>query len=865
MADYLATYETPGTGAVMQVEVNFAGQRPDLPNDPAPYLDPANVKAMIVTEATSTTVEVVRDITITLVNSTTFRTDEIVPLGTILRVYRITDIEFPIVDFVSLQVVSEADLDLQARQTLYAVMESRDAATRAQVYANFAQSVSVEANASAKDAVEKAEAAVRTADAAALAATNAVQVANQANTKSDEALAAAAAAEEHATNVETLAQSAQDAAAAAQQEATSAHEAADNAVSIANGVDGKADAALEAAQRADTNAAQALSTANGIAATAQAARDTANAAQIAAAAAVATANAVDAKAQSALDTAAQANTSAQNAVQIAQAAVQSATNANSGVTAVNQRVDVLANRVTALETWKAYADNALNSHTDVLTNHTGRLNTLDSRASALETANTPRLPSYVHPCANNAALVIVDGVLYMSSGSSAVYTNIGVGRGANGTTGRFGLDNFQAVAIPSQSRVKKATTTGQDSFALLENGDLYVWGANTYGQLGLGHTTAVGVPTLSAQSVVDFFSHYTNAAYSTSPSKMYIRSVDNIIYAAGYNAYGQLGTGDAANKSTWTLSWNTNTQGEVRAVYNLGADFGCGVILTADNRMMVCGRNLQGQLGTGNGSDVRNWTDVTAAWGGAAAVAQITDMSGGFGYSSTSGDGTCWLAAFSANVGVRVCGANTYGILGNGNTTNTVVPFNVPLPSLPASWVVMGDQPGAIFVLGQNKVVYSWGYCDANGQLGRGLTTSNATPGAVTLTGNVSRFLSRGQSQYGYGFVYSMFVLMESGVVMGWGGNGYGGQGAGDIAVSLVPRRVRLPYRDPDGSVMVPQYLFYQNGSQAAGGPQTIGVFTTSGYLYGWGHNGQNQLASGNTNPNEAVPALLPVPWRKRN
>ena len=310
MADYLATYETPGTGAVMQVEVNFAGQRHDLPNDPAPYLDAANVKAMIVTEATSTTVEVVRDITITLVNSTTFRTDEIVPLGTVLRVYRITDIEFPVVDFVSLQVVSEADLDLQARQTLYAVMESRDAATRAQVYANFAQSVSVEANASAKDAVEKAGAAVRTADAAALAATNAVQVANQANTKSDEALAAAAAAEEHATNVETLAQSAQEAAAAAQQEATDARLAAENAVNIANGVDGKADAALEAAQRADTNAAQALSVANGIAATAEAARVTANEAKDAADNAVSVAGAVDAKAQSALDTATEAKTTA---------------------------------------------------------------------------------------------------------------------------------------------------------------------------------------------------------------------------------------------------------------------------------------------------------------------------------------------------------------------------------------------------------------------------------------------------------------------------------------------------------------------------------------------------------------------------
>lgn len=862
MADYLATYETPGTGAVMQVEVNFAGQRPDLPNDPAPYLDPANVKAMIVTEATSTTVEVVRDITITLVNSTTFRTDEIVPLGTILRVYRITDIEFPIVDFVSLQVVSEADLDLQARQTLYAVMESRDAATRAQVYANFAQSVSVEANASAKDAVEKAEAAVRTADAAALAATNAVQVANQANTKSDEALAAAEAAEEHATNVETLAQSAQDAAAAAQQEATDARLAAENAVNIANGIDGKADAALEAAQRADTNAAQALSVANGIAATAEAARVTANEAKDAADNAVSVAGAVDAKAQTALDTANAANVSAQNAVLIAQAAVTSATNANGGVTAANGRIDVLSSRVLALETWRTAATATLTNHDTNITLNYNSIEALKLRAAALEALNAPRLPEFVLECADNAAMVIVNGELWMSCGSAAVYTNIGVGRGASGLTGRYGLDNFQQVPIPSQSPVVQATTNGQNSFALLANGDLYAWGNNGHGQLGLGHTTAQGTPTLSAQGVREIYGHYTNAAYSTAPSKMYIRK-DDAIYAAGYNAYGQLGVGDATNRSTWTATW-VLAGAPVRKVFNLGADFGCGVILTTDNRMFVCGRNLQGQLGTGNGSDVRNWTDVTAAWGGTAAVAQMTDASGGFGYSSTAGDGTCWLAMFSKNVGVRVCGANTYGILGNGNTTNTVVPFNTPLPSLPVDWMVLGDQPGAIFILGQDKRIYSWGYCDSNGQLGRGLTTSNATPGALPLT-NVAALLSRGQSQYGYGFVYAAFVLLESGVVMGWGANGYGTAGAGDTAVSLVPRRVLLPYREPDGSVMVPHALFYQNGSQAAGGPGTIGMFTKAGNLYAWGHNGQQQLSGqGAASASEVVPAVFTVPWRKR-
>lgn len=859
MADYLATYETPGTGAVMQVEVNFAGQRPDLPNDPAPYLDPANVKAMIVTEATSTTVEVVRDITITRVNSTTFRTDEIVPLGTILRVYRITDIEFPIVDFVSLQVVSEADLDLQARQTLYAVMESRDAATRAQVYANFAQSVSVEANASAKDAVEKAEAAVRTADAAALSATNAVQVANQANVKSDEALAAAEAAEEHATNVETLAQSAQEAAAAAQQEATDARLAAENAVDIANGVDGKADRALEAAQRADTNAAQALSVANGIAATAEEARAIANAAKDAADNAVEVAAAVDGKAQTALDTAEAANVSAQNAVLIAQAAVTSANNANGGVTAANGRIDVLAARVLVLEQWRAYTDNVLNTYVPMINSHTTRLNGHDTRLTKIE---TPNVPTWVHG-ANGVILALVNGVLWSAMGEGSVYGQVAVGRGGDGGTSssaRFSVENFQRVHIPSTSPVVKAHTDGKQSYALLENGDLYAWGINQYGQLGLGHNAVTGIPTLSSQNVLDMYYDSTNGAYDSNSSKMYIRKAAGI-YACGYNAYGQLGTGNTTSLNVWTLTWPI-ANGTPRLVFNLGATHGVGVIITTDNRMMVCGRNDTGALATGNGSNVLNWTDVTANWGGASAVAQITRMTGGFGHSDSAGYGNAWMAAFAQGLWVRVSGFGGYGAIGNGSLANVTTSNNVALPSLPLDFVVTGDAPGSLFVLGADRNVYAWGYSNTDGQTGLGLTGITPTVQKVALPGAVSKFITRNASAYGYGYASAMVVQLNDGSYWGWGNNRSGGVGTGDGGSVITPRRVLLPAREADDSTMVPVHHVQLAVDQS--GVQTNLLFTSAGFIYGWGYNGRSTLFHTTVTSNERVPIRLVPPWRSK-
>ena len=307
MADFLATNEFPGTGAVMQVEINFAGLRPDLPGNPAPYLETDDVKAVIVTPATAVSVEVQVPVDLVKVNNTTFNTDvTVVPIGQVLRVYRATDIEFPLVDFVSLQVVSESDLDNQARQVLYAVMESSDNAQIAIDRASFAAEVAVTANLASINAVDQAGAAVATANAASAAAAAAVVTANAANVKSDEALAAAAAAEAHADAVETLAaeaaQDADDAAASALEAVTTAG----NALSVANAIDAKAQSALDASATAVGDAATALSTANAIDAKAQTALDNSATAISTANAATATANAIDAKAQSALDASAAA-------------------------------------------------------------------------------------------------------------------------------------------------------------------------------------------------------------------------------------------------------------------------------------------------------------------------------------------------------------------------------------------------------------------------------------------------------------------------------------------------------------------------------------------------------------------------------
>ncbi len=317
MANYLATNTFPGTGAVMQIAISFAGNRPDNSSGTIPYFDAKDVKAEIVKPATSTTNEVVTPITLTQVNATTFKTSVIVPVGSNLRVYRETLVSYPMVDFADRQTVTENDLDTSSRQVLYAAMEALDKSTLAIEYARQGLTYAVTAVNTANAAATTAAGAVTTANGAAAvassasaAASNAVSTANTASAAAAQAAKDAAAAEKHATNVETLAAQAQAASAAATT-------TANNAKTTAEGIDAKATSALQNSSTAVSTANAAKTTAEGIDGKAQSAINTANDASAKAASAKTTAEGIDAKATAAQSTANSASTKADTAISTA--------------------------------------------------------------------------------------------------------------------------------------------------------------------------------------------------------------------------------------------------------------------------------------------------------------------------------------------------------------------------------------------------------------------------------------------------------------------------------------------------------------------------------------------------------------------
>ncbi|XP_035711508.1 RCC1 and BTB domain-containing protein 1 isoform X2 [Folsomia candida] len=94
-------------------------------------------------------------------------------------------------------------------------------------------------------------------------------------------------------------------------------------------------------------------------------------------------------------------------------------------------------------------------------------------------------------------------------------------------------------------RIQQISCSFYSWFALSESGDVYSWGYKGYGQLCLGNTTGVNVPT---KIIIDKpVKKIANGLYHT-----LLLTTSGEIYASGYNGRGQLGTGNTTNLSTPT-------------------------------------------------------------------------------------------------------------------------------------------------------------------------------------------------------------------------------------------------------------------------------------------------------------------------
>lgn len=159
----------------------------------------------------------------------------------------------------------------------------------------------------------------------------------------------------------------------------------------------------------------------------------------------------------------------------------------------------------------------------------------------------------------------------------------------DGTT----ADRINPIQIPGLSNIVAVAAGYNYALALASDGTLWAWGTNNYGQLGIGNTTRqlspVKVPiTTNIKSIVA-------GQYST-----YVLLQDGTLWDWGYNN-DNLGDGTTATKLSPQQVPNVSGLTSITGGNWAYSGF---LGLKADGTYISFGYNAQGQLGTGNSNNI---------------------------------------------------------------------------------------------------------------------------------------------------------------------------------------------------------------------------------------------------------------------
>ncbi len=255
------------------------------------------------------------------------------------------------------------------------------------------------------------------------------------------------------------------------------------------------------------------------------------------------------------------------------------------------------------------------------------------------------------------------------------------------------------------------------SLAVGNDGNLYSWGSNVYGQLGIGNTTDQHSPTkVTLPSGVTSWTTVIGAGAFNSIAV----GNDNNIYAWGWYGYGELPLGPLAANQT-TPAKVTYPGGVTGWIAAAGGNL-YTVAIGNDGNLYTCGYNTNGQLGLGNKTSYNTFQKVPLP----SLVTSWTAVACGVKHTLAIGsDGNLYS-----------CGANSFGQLGIGNTTDASSFQKVTLPSGVTSWRAIAAGDSFSVAISNNNNVYTCGKNSA-GQLGINNTTNQSNLVEVLGVGGI--------------------------------------------------------------------------------------------------------------------------------
>ncbi|KAA0721992.1 putative E3 ubiquitin-protein ligase HERC3 [Triplophysa tibetana] len=223
--------------------------------------------------------------------------------------------------------------------------------------------------------------------------------------------------------------------------------------------------------------------------------------------------------------------------------------------------------------------------------------------------------------------------------------------------------NKSTVCTPlkdlANRHVIQITCGDQHSMALTQEGQMFVWGENSHGQLGLGE----GRSRSQTPQRVQCLDGVPLAQISAGGDHSFVLSLSGVAFGWGKNSSGQLGLGDTTDRHVPTVLKSLN--GKKTQLISCGGEH--TATLSKGGTVFTFGSGAFGQLGHNSFKDEHLPRVVAELWG--SKVSQVT-----CGRHHT-------LVFVASSKQIYSFGCGTQGQLGNGQMINQSLPSPVHLPA----------------------------------------------------------------------------------------------------------------------------------------------------------------------------------------
>ncbi len=334
------------------------------------------------------------------------------------------------------------------------------------------------------------------------------------------------------------------------------------------------------------------------------------------------------------------------------------------------------------------------------------------------------------------------------------------------------------------------TASAHSMYYLTPSGELYAWGMNQNGMLGIPGNSPVAVPTLVATNVAKVeVCHSNDAENSNNATMMAYLTLDGKLYTVGNNSAGQLGrNGTATDDKIGLVSFQ-------KKIVDVSVGHDHMLVLDEDGVMWGVGSNSYGQLGKNNEGGHTTSFQVVASGVKLIAAGRRNSF-----YTDTKN--TCFVLGDNR--------WNKFGTDADRYNTPHQLQKNVAYMSTGEHQIVLVTVAGDLYYAGW-RTLNGWGQGSGTGGAvkltsgvkkavihhsnmiilktdgsvwGYGSNMGNAMAGASATSGTPVKLLSGGIVDIAVGYEFSAY-LTEDGTVTVQGSNASGQAGNGKIGGSV--------------------------------------------------------------------------------